>query len=546
MGIEKNLFVKPPSQILFCPRCCKIYDNCVETKDEKCCFTCVKQNEKELKNAENINQVIRTLEVYCKNKKLNCQWIGKYYELKNHLTTCAYKPTKCSNQPFCTWFGSTFALENHLKTCYYNKCDKCDRIIQESVKVEEIKKIKLENENFKELFQNLNSEIEFYKTENRLLQKENEKEHSRNKELNQQMDLLEITFQEKIQSLLQEKDISLMNEFVNENFDLLREQFVEDNIRLNQEIRELKKKNDEILNENLKIKKETTENLESFREKVIELEKENLILKTNENYKELSKKLITKCDLLNEQNVLLRDDIKNSIFELLTKDSILKISTGVSLPSFLVVQLLNKFQKFVSNQDEKYRVLISDGIHCHPAIIEDENSILISSEKLTPFSIILIKCIKTQKNDILIIKDIQILNSKCDWLIGNPIRLDSKSFIWKISKNQIINNFLSPVFTIKGFEWQLQISSSKKQFGLFLISKNKKILKTEFNFMILEPNGNNHFRGAGTKLFTFEKDDQSKDAGWNNFIKKSDLESYFEDDLISICVGITQIQEIGK
>ena len=168
------------------------------------------------------------------------------------------------------------------------------------------------------------------------------------------MDLLEITFQEKIQSLLQEKDISLMNEFVNENFDLLREQFVEDNIRLNQEIRDLKKKNDEILSENFKIKRETTENLENFREKVIELEKQNLILKTNENYKELSKKLITKCDLLNEQNQLLRNDIKSSIFDLLSKDSIFKISTG-NLPNFLIVQLLNRFQKFVSNQDEKYR-----------------------------------------------------------------------------------------------------------------------------------------------------------------------------------------------
>lgn len=45
------------------------------------------------------------------------------------------------------------------------------------------------------------------------------------------------------------------------------------------------------------------------------------------------------------------------------------------------------------------------------------------------------------------------------------------------------------------YDWQLQISSSKKQFGIILISKNKKILKTEFNFLIIQPKGNKHFRG---------------------------------------------------
>jgi hypothetical protein len=226
--------------------------------------------------------------------------------------------------------------------------------------LDEIKKLKIENESFKEMIKNLNKEIEYYKSENNLLFKENEKEFLRNKELNQHIDLLETTFQEKIQSLLQEKDISLMNEFVNENFDLLREQFVEDNIKLNQEIKELKRKNDEVLIDNLKIKEETNHSLEHFRQRLIEMEKQNLMLKTNENYKELSKKLVTKSELLDEQNTLLREDMKNSTSKLLSKNAISKIvSIGSSnAMSTVIVQLLNKFQKFVSNKDEKYRYFL--------------------------------------------------------------------------------------------------------------------------------------------------------------------------------------------
>jgi hypothetical protein len=372
MGIEVNLFVKTPLNFFICPRCNQVFDNCVSTSNEKMCFNCLQGNEKEISKVENLDHLIKNLEVYCKNKKLNCHWIGKYQELKNHLEICSYKPTRCTNLS-CSWFGSKMNLENHLKNCYFQRCDKCDRLfkvkkkfyffnrrMKDSLQLDEIKKLKIENENFKEMIKNLNKEIEYYKSENNLLSKESEKEFLRNKELNQHIDLLEITFQEKIQSLLQEKDISLMNEFVNENFDLLREQFVEDNIKLNQEIKELKRKNDEVLIENMKIKEETNNSLEHFRQRLIEMEKQNLMLKTNENYKELSKKLVTKSELLDEQNTLLREEMKNSTIKLLSKNAISKIvSIGASnAMSTVIVQLLNKFQKFVSNKDEKYRYAI--------------------------------------------------------------------------------------------------------------------------------------------------------------------------------------------
>jgi uncharacterized C2H2 Zn-finger protein len=129
MGIEVNLFVKTPLNFFICPRCNQVFENCVSTMNEKMCFQCLQGNEKEISKVENLDNLIKNLEVYCKNKKLNCHWIGKYQELKNHLEICSYKPTRCTNLS-CSWFGSKMNLENHLKKCFFQRCDKCDRLFK--------------------------------------------------------------------------------------------------------------------------------------------------------------------------------------------------------------------------------------------------------------------------------------------------------------------------------------------------------------------------------------------------------------------------------
>lgn len=568
MGKDKKQFVKEVPSLIICSKCNDVLDGCVEGNGKKLCEQCaINSGIKEYIKNEKMNQIIQNLQVYCKNRRLNCTWIGKLSLLQTHLITCSFKPLSCPN-PSCTFFGTKELLDIHSKTCLYRTCESCNRLLKDSNLTQKFNELTKENQQLKQKIELLTKEMTVYKFENDKLMEITELQDLRIKDQQDELETLETTFQDKISNLLH-GNLTSLGEFMNDNFDILREQFVEDNIRLNKEIKEIKEKNQELIFELFKLK-EANEEIELLREKVIELEKQNLNLKTNENYKELSKKLITKCDLLTEQNHLLAEELKfthqkekteKDLEKIEEKLEILKpfenidISKGVIsdfyngiIKSNPIVQVMNKFQKYVSNGKEKYRIWISDGINSYPAITGSLPSQMISEGLLTPFSVVRItECVKDTKNEVLLITGMEIINNKCNQVIGNPIRIDSKLYVWRITKDELINLKFSSVFIIRGYNWKLQLCCSKKSIGFLLFPVNMKPnseYKTEFNFMIMHPSTQNHYKGPGTKWNNFTSID--KGSGWSNFIKREELEEYFKEDAISVCISITQIEEVTK
>jgi hypothetical protein len=143
------------------------------------------------------------------------------------------------------------------------------------------------------------------------------------------------------------------------------------------------------------------------------------------------------------------------------------------------------------------------------------------------------------------ITELEILDNNCKEIIGNPVRIDSKLFIWKIHRSEIVNLKISPVFIIKGLSWKLQICSSKKSLGFLLYPIKLKPgteLKIEFNFLIMHPTSSTHYNGAGGKWFTFTN--EFTGSGYPNFIKNNELESFFKDDCINVAITITAVEEM--
>jgi hypothetical protein len=147
-----------------CTKCEEVIEDCVvNEKSEKYCKKCATQLKiKKQTKREEIDEKIKSLEVYCKNKGLNCEWIGELRELKNH--DCEYQFIKCTNG--CQKIIVKKYLSDHLENCEFDKksCEYCQstrkELLNNEKKIKSLEEIKKNYEYKIEKFENLKTEFE--------------------------------------------------------------------------------------------------------------------------------------------------------------------------------------------------------------------------------------------------------------------------------------------------------------------------------------------------------------------------------------------------
>ena len=126
----------------FCVLVEPVVDHCGHIFCKKCILASIKNNphcpqshepivESELNNMGFIEKILEKQTIYCKNKENDCNWVGKYQFLENHLKiNCPKHIINCGN------YGCKESIlredsENHLKDCQFRlvPCNYCESSI---------------------------------------------------------------------------------------------------------------------------------------------------------------------------------------------------------------------------------------------------------------------------------------------------------------------------------------------------------------------------------------------------------------------------------
>jgi hypothetical protein len=145
MGFELKSFVKTPQTWLICKKCNKVLENCIKIKDKRICEKCYENQNEKFEFDLEMNSLIDNLQVFCKNKRLKCNWVGKNAEQKLHSKTCPFRLVNCRH---CKKIQSFHSLEKHESNCI--QCQTCESTQNEMKQNQkEMEKLKLENSNLK-------------------------------------------------------------------------------------------------------------------------------------------------------------------------------------------------------------------------------------------------------------------------------------------------------------------------------------------------------------------------------------------------------------
>ena len=135
---------KPFAESYSCPLCEGIlYESVIDKCGHSFCFECsqllLKLTQKcpfsniALPTSLPMNIVVNTVlekqTVYCRNKNLGCEWIGKLSDRKNHLNhECLKEIIPCEYVPDCQEKDLREKIIEHIKVCPYRlvQCEYCD------------------------------------------------------------------------------------------------------------------------------------------------------------------------------------------------------------------------------------------------------------------------------------------------------------------------------------------------------------------------------------------------------------------------------------
>ena len=126
-GLCENICEEPRYQYcgcqqVYCKKCLDFYYDVFHHR----CPRCQKET-KELEPTVSFKETILNLNLKCKNFDINCQWVGKFKDYKEHIEqNCLKEIINCPNKG-CVIKLKRENMKDHLSKCQYSEyiCDKC-------------------------------------------------------------------------------------------------------------------------------------------------------------------------------------------------------------------------------------------------------------------------------------------------------------------------------------------------------------------------------------------------------------------------------------
>eukprot|EP01080_Neovahlkampfia_damariscottae_P011900 gene11900-5306_t len=308
MGFEIKSFVKQPPAWLICKDCNRVLEDCVKLKNKRYCQKCatIYQENETFEFDLEMNTLIDNLQVFCKNKRLKCHWIGKNSELKQHSKICEFRLLNCKH---CDCLYPFNVLKKHEKECI--KCETCQKTIENKMNKKEmemeIMKLKLENERLSTL--NVHDiEIEKLKLENFNLKIENEKITKDEKNilleninLKEQNSKLKFDLEKNFDQIFQlSKQIEEFKKILNNSINFVVDKEIEENPSILNQM-------DELIEE----KKENEKKIKSLKIQNEKLKNECTLLISKNS--DINKSLLNEIEKLKNQNEIYEKKLKNEM-----------------------------------------------------------------------------------------------------------------------------------------------------------------------------------------------------------------------------------------